>query len=92
MKKIIYVDMDGVISDFDNAAKEQGNCKRPDLYVDYRNLELKEHNGNLEFSYAQLLTGRYKPYYNYTTGRLDPFNTSETLKQLLKILNSVRNA
>jgi len=39
-KKIIYVDMDGVISDFDKAAKEQGNGKRPDLYVDYRNLEL----------------------------------------------------
>ena len=38
--KIIYVDMDGVISDFDKAAKEQGNGKRPDLYVDYRNLEL----------------------------------------------------
>ena len=40
MKKIIYIDMDGVISDFDKAAKEQGNGKRPDLYVDYRNLEL----------------------------------------------------
>ena len=40
MKKIIYVDMDGVISDFDKAAKEQGDGKRPDLYVDYRNLEL----------------------------------------------------
>ena len=40
MKKIIYVDMDGVISDFDKAAKEQGNGKRPDLYVDYRNLDL----------------------------------------------------
>ena len=40
MKKIIYVDMDGVISDFDKAAKEQGNGKRPDLYVNYRNLEL----------------------------------------------------
>ena len=40
MKKIIYVDMDGVISNFDKAAKEQGNGKRPDLYVDYRSLEL----------------------------------------------------
>ena len=32
--------MDGVISDFDKAAQEQGNGKRPDLYVNYRNLEL----------------------------------------------------
>tara|TARA_R110002124_G_C8857291_1_gene506729 strand:+ start:666 stop:1094 length:429 start_codon:yes stop_codon:yes gene_type:complete len=43
MKKIIYIDMDGVISDFDKAAQEQGNGKRPDLYVDYRNLELMPH-------------------------------------------------
>ena len=42
MKKIIYVDMDGVISNFDKAAKDQGNGKRPDLYVDYRNLEVIE--------------------------------------------------
>jgi len=35
--------MDGVISDFDKAAQEQGNGKRPDLYVDYRNLELMPH-------------------------------------------------
>ena len=40
MKKIIYIDMDGVIADFDKAAQEQGNGKRPDLYVDFRNLEL----------------------------------------------------
>ena len=40
MKKIIYVDMDGVIADFDKAAKEQGDGKRPDKYVDYRNLDL----------------------------------------------------
>ena len=39
-KKIIYVDMDGVIANFDKAAKEQGNSKRPDLYVNYRDLEL----------------------------------------------------
>ena len=32
--------MDGVIADFDKAAQEQGNGKRPDLYVDFRNLEL----------------------------------------------------
>ena len=31
--------MDGVISDFDKAAKEQGNGKRPDLYVDYGSLD-----------------------------------------------------
>ena len=40
MKKIIYVDMDGVISDFDKAAKEGGWTHRPDLKVDFRNLEL----------------------------------------------------
>ena len=32
--------MDGVISNFDKAAEEQGNGKRPDLYVNYRNLEI----------------------------------------------------
>ena len=36
----IYIDMDGVISDFDKAAKEGGFDKRPDLYVNYRNLEV----------------------------------------------------
>ena len=36
----IFIDMDGVITDFDKAAEEQGNGKRPDLYVDFRNLEL----------------------------------------------------
>ena len=40
MKKIIYVDMDGVISDFDKAAKEGGWTHRPDLKVNFRNLEL----------------------------------------------------
>ena len=40
MKKIIYVDMDGVISNFDKAAKEGGWTHRPDLKVDFRNLEL----------------------------------------------------
>ena len=40
MKKIIYIDMDGVISDFDKAAKEGGWTHRPDLKVDFRNLEL----------------------------------------------------
>ena len=40
MKKIIYVDMDGVISDFDKAAKEGGWTHRPDLKVDFRNLEV----------------------------------------------------
>ena len=38
----IYIDMDGVISDFQKAAKEGGFNKRPDLYVDYRNLEVIE--------------------------------------------------
>ena len=36
----IYIDMDGVISDFQKAAKEGGFNKRPDLYVNYRNLEV----------------------------------------------------
>ena len=39
-KKIIYVDMDGVISDFDKAAKEGGWTHRPDLKVNFRDLEL----------------------------------------------------
>ena len=30
-KKVIYVDMDGVISDFDKAAKLGGYTHRPDL-------------------------------------------------------------
>ena len=38
----IYIDMDGVISDFQKAAKEGGFNKRPDLYVNYRNLEVIE--------------------------------------------------
>ena len=38
--KIIYVDMDGVISDFDKAAKEGGWTHRPDLKVNFRNLDL----------------------------------------------------
>ena len=39
-KKIIYIDMDGVISNFDKAAKEGGWIHRPDLHVDFRNLEV----------------------------------------------------
>ena len=38
--KIIYVDMDGVIADFDKAAKEGGWTYRPDLKVDFRNLDI----------------------------------------------------
>ena len=40
MKKIIYVDMDGVISDFDKAAKQGGYKHRPDLHVNFRTLDL----------------------------------------------------
>ena len=40
MTKRIFIDMDGVIANFDKAAKEQGNGKRPDLYVNYRNLDI----------------------------------------------------
>ena len=46
MKKIIYVDMDGVISNFNKAAKEEAEkagvdkITRPDLIVNYRNLDL----------------------------------------------------
>jgi len=39
-KKIIYVDMDGVISDFDKAAKLGGYTHRPDLKVNFRDLDL----------------------------------------------------
>ena len=40
MKKIIYIDMDGVISDFNKAAKQGGYTHRPDLKVNYRTLDL----------------------------------------------------
>jgi 5'-nucleotidase len=40
MKKIIYVDMDGVIANFAKAAEEGGWKHRPDKYVDYRELEV----------------------------------------------------
>ena len=40
MKKIIYVDMDGVIADFDKAAKLGGYTHRPDLHVNFRDLDL----------------------------------------------------
>ena len=39
-KKIIYIDMDGVIANFAKAAEELGNPHRPDKYVNYRNLEV----------------------------------------------------
>ena len=43
MKKLrIFIDMDGVISDFDKAKKEGGFDKRPDLHVDYRYLDIIE--------------------------------------------------
>jgi len=42
----IYIDMDGVISDFEKASNEyqriHGKTNRPDKYVDYRNLDLIE--------------------------------------------------
>ena len=40
MKKIIYVDMDGVIANFKKAADEGGWTHRPDKHVSYRNLEV----------------------------------------------------
>ena len=47
MKKFrIFIDMDGVISDFESAAEAEALVKgvtklsRPDLYVDYRNLDI----------------------------------------------------
>ena len=40
MKKIIYIDMDGVISAFNKAAKQGGYTHRPDLKVNYRTLDL----------------------------------------------------
>ena len=39
-KKIIYIDMDGVIADFKKAADEGGYTHRPDKHVDYASLEL----------------------------------------------------
>ena len=36
----IFIDMDGVISDFEKAANEGNYISRPDLYVDYRNLDV----------------------------------------------------
>jgi len=39
-KKIIYIDMDGVIANFKKAADEGGWTHRPDKHVNYRNLEL----------------------------------------------------
>ena len=39
-KKIIFIDMDGVIANFKKAADEGGWKHRPDKYVDYRNLEV----------------------------------------------------
>jgi 5'(3')-deoxyribonucleotidase len=40
MKKIIFIDMDGVIANFAKAAKEGGWDHRPDRHVDYGNLEV----------------------------------------------------
>ena len=39
-KKIMYIDMDGVIANFKKAADEGGYTHRPDKYVDYENLEV----------------------------------------------------
>jgi 5'-nucleotidase len=39
-RKIIYIDMDGVIANFKKAADEGGWTHRPDKHVDYRNLEV----------------------------------------------------
>ena len=36
----IYIDMDGVIANFQKAANEGGWKHRPDLHVNYRNLEV----------------------------------------------------
>ena len=46
MSKRIFIDMDGVISDFEKGAKDEALKKgvpklsRPDLFVDYRNLDI----------------------------------------------------
>ena len=39
-KKIIFIDMDGVIANFNKAAEEGGWTHRPDKHVNYRNLEV----------------------------------------------------
>ena len=36
----IFIDMDGVIADFEKAADAGDYTSRPDLYVDYRNLDV----------------------------------------------------
>ena len=36
----IFIDMDGVIADFEKAADAGNYTSRPDLYVDYRNLDV----------------------------------------------------
>ena len=36
----IFIDMDGVIPDFDKAAKQGGYTHRPDLHVNFRDLDL----------------------------------------------------
>ena len=36
----MYIDMDGVISNFAKSAEENGWKHRPDLKVNYRNLEV----------------------------------------------------
>ena len=46
MNKRIFIDMDGVISDFEKGAKDEAlkrgvpKLSRPDLFVDYRNLDI----------------------------------------------------
>jgi 5'(3')-deoxyribonucleotidase len=40
MKKIMYIDMDGVIANFAKAATEGGWKHRPDKHVSYRDLEV----------------------------------------------------
>ena len=40
MKKTIFIDMDGVIANFAKAAEEGGWKHRPDVYVNYRELEV----------------------------------------------------
>ena len=39
-KKIMFIDMDGVIANFKKAADEGGWTHRPDKHVNYRNLEV----------------------------------------------------
>jgi hypothetical protein len=44
-KLTIYIDMDGVLANFDKAAKENPHIKRPDLHLDFSTFDPKHLDG-----------------------------------------------